>query len=245
MAQTRDPTVSPPRPASAVVVPDPRPGAAARRELAEKYRRLAPRYDLGALAFDLLGVRRLRRRLASRAEGRILEVAVGTGRNLRHYGEGAEVTAVDLSPEMLARARERSRRAGREAVFGCTNTEELAFPDAAFDTVVGSLALCTYPDPIAALREMRRVCKPEGRVLLLEHGRSHRPRLNRWQERRDARKGSEPGCHWSRDPVGLVLRAGLRPASVRRRLLGVFQLIEVLFSDGSGQCGSQRTRRGP
>lgn len=213
-------------PAGQVAARDRRAEVRADRELAEKYRRLAPRYDLRRLVFDGLGLGKLRRRLASRAGGRTLEVAVGTGGNLPHYRRDAEITGVDLSPEMLSRAKNRSVRIGRKTAFARMSTEKLAFPDASFDTVIDSLALCTYADPVAALREMRRVCRPGGRILLLEHGRSHKPRLGRWQDRRDARKG-EPGCRWSRDPVRLVRRAGLHPASVERRLLGVFQLIEA------------------
>jgi ubiquinone/menaquinone biosynthesis C-methylase UbiE len=147
-------------------------------DLQRKWDRASRWYDLATIALEALVFRRLRSRLLKSAGGRVLEVAAGSGTNLAHYPGGLDITAVDLSPSMLLRARIRGAR--RAAVM---DAQHLAFRDRSFDTVVSTLGTCTFPDPVEALREMRRVCRPGGRILLLEHGRSNRPGLSAWQDR--------------------------------------------------------------
>lgn len=197
------------------------------KEISQKYDRFARWYDIVEGVPDvLLGVRELRKRLLQHARGRILEVAVGTGKNLRHYpGPLREMTAVDLSQGMLDGARVRAEKLSLDLSFAVMDAEALSFPDKTFDTVVSSLTMCTFPDPIAALSQMRRVCKPEGKILLLEHGRSDREWLGRWQDRRDERHARQLGCHWNRKPLALTQKAGLGVVSVRRTFLGVFHEI--------------------
>ncbi len=119
-------------------------------------------------------VGRWRARLWSGAQGRVLEVGVGTGLNIPYYPPGTEVTAVDLSPGMLARARRRAAAMGVPVDLRLGDAERLDFLDASFDTVVATFVFCSVPDPVQRLREVRRVCRPGGRVLLLEHMRSDR-----------------------------------------------------------------------
>src|SRR5919106_4535511 len=152
-------------------------------EIAQKYDRFARWYDWIEGIPDLLGVRRLRRKLLQRASGRVLEVAVGTGKNLPYYSRDCRVIALDLSKEMLNVARERAAKLSLYTSFLVADAEALPFSDQSFDTVVSSLSTCTFPDPVAALREIERVCRPGGKVLLLAHARSDRERLGRWQDR--------------------------------------------------------------
>lgn len=197
------------------------------RELRSTYDRLAPWYDaLERIPEILLGTGRLRDLLAEPAEGRVLEVAVGTGRNLSRYPRECRIVGVDLSTGMLRRARDKPA-SGRRLGLLAMDAQALAFPDDSFDTVVDSLALCTYPDPVKALREMARVCRPDGRMLLLEHGRSDRGWLGRWQDRHEGFLAERVGCHWNRRPGRLVEAAGLDVVDDRRTLLGVFRVMEV------------------
>ena len=110
--------------------------------------------------------------VCSRASGEILEIAVGTGRNLPFYPKDARLTGVELSPKMLAIARQRARELDIEADLRAGDAQNLPFPDASFDTVVATLALCTIPDDGRAVAEAARVLRPGGRLLLLEHVRS-------------------------------------------------------------------------
>src|SRR5689334_14814416 len=143
---------------------------AARQEVAEKYNRFARWYDLVEGIPDLLGIRKLRRRLLQRVSGTVLEVAVGTGKNLRFYPHASRVIAVDFSREMLKVARRRSEKLPMECNFLLADAEALPFASESIGTIVTSLSSCTFPDPVAALHEISRICKPDGRVFLLEHG---------------------------------------------------------------------------
>lgn len=108
----------------------------------------------------------------SRAVGRTLEVAIGTGLNLSHYPRGAHLTGVDLTPEMLALARRRSADLGVSVALTEGDAQALPFADTSFDTVLCTYAMCSVPDERATVLEMRRVLKPGGRLILVDHIRS-------------------------------------------------------------------------
>lgn len=196
-------------------------------EIKRKYEERAREYALFERLQEPLGLARLRRRLLRRASGDVLEVAVGTGANLPHYPRGCHITAVDASPAMLRMAEERAVSLGLDVALRAADAETLRFPDASFDTVVSTLSLCTFPNPVAALGEMERVRRPDGRILLLEHGRSNVGWLGRLQDRREETHAEQLGCHWNREPLDLLHRAGLRPISARRTFLGIFHEVEV------------------
>jgi SAM-dependent methyltransferase len=119
--------------------------------------------------FQSPAMRRTREILCAGARGETLEVAVGTGRNLPYYPPQVRLTAIDLSPQMLDRARERAEELGRAARFLEGDAQELAFPDRTFDTVLCTLAMCSVPDQRRALAEMYRVLVPGGRLLMVDH----------------------------------------------------------------------------
>jgi ubiquinone/menaquinone biosynthesis C-methylase UbiE len=194
------------------------------------YDEMAPTYNR-QLWFDqhLLGVKRLRQQLMSQATGDVLDVACGTGLNFARFGKIAALTAVDLSPEMLAIAAQEAEKTGLEATLLPMDAEALTFADNSFDTVVSALSTCTFPDPVAALREMGRVCKPAGRILLLEHGRSSLRPLAHYQDRKaQAHYEKAAGCRWNQNPVALVQRAGLPILSAKRITFGVFHAIQAV-----------------
>ena len=197
------------------------------REISEKYDRFARWYDLVGGVPDLLGVRILRRRLLRHASENVLEVAVGTGKNLPCYPPGCRIIAVDVSREMLNVARQRAAKLSMDVLFSLTDAATLPFSDKSFDTVVSSLTSCTFPNPVAALREMARVCRTEGRVLLLEHGRSNREWLGRWQDRHAEKFALPLGCHWNREPLDLVRKAGVKMNAAQRFFFGIFHQIEA------------------
>lgn len=155
----------------------------------------------------------------------MLEVAIGTGQNLEHYPPDCDVTGIDLSHEMLARAKARADRLGRKLKLEVMDAQSLVFPDASFDTVVDSLSLCTFPAPIQALCEMGRVCSRDGQLLFLEHGRSDRHWLGQFQDRRADRHAAKLGCVWNREPLELVEQAGLNVLDARRYGFGMFHVI--------------------
>jgi len=119
-------------------------------------------------------------RLRDRIKGKaILEVGVGTGKNFIYYPDGMKVTAIDLSPRMLERAKKRAWALGLDVKILEMDVQHLVFPDHTFDTVFATFVFCSVPDPVKGLQELRRVCKEGGRLLLLEHMRPMDPFLGR------------------------------------------------------------------
>ena len=144
-----------------------------------------------------------RRRLLAPARGRVLEVGAGTGHNLRYYPERVDdVTLTDELGGMLRRAERRAVQASRHVEMVAAPVERLPFEDASFDTVVGSLLLCSVDDQDAALAEIGRVLKPGGRYLFLEHVRSDDPKVAARQDRWEGVWGIVAmGCHPNRDTL--------------------------------------------
>jgi len=197
------------------------------REISAKYDRFARWYDLVEGIPDFLGVRKLRQRLLKRASGKVLEVAVGTGKNLRYYPRGCQIIAVDLSREMLNVARKRAAKLSMDVSCLLADADALPFSDKTFDTVVSLLSTCTFPNPLVAIGEMSRVCRTDGKILLLEHGRSDRDWLGRWQDRHADQFAKPLGCHWNRKPLDFIGEAGLRVVTAQRTFFGIFYQIEA------------------
>lgn len=199
-----------------------------KEQIRQTYDRIAQWYDLIEMIPEFLGVRRLRHELLQRVSGKVLEVAAGTGKNLPYYPGTCQITAVDMSSAMLKIARRRTDDLGLDTTFLMMDAEALGFHNESFCTVVSSLTLCTFPEPIAALQEMARVCRRNGRILLIEHGRSGSERLGRLQDRWEHRHEARVGCHWNREPLEIVLRAGLKVIDERRTFFGIFHIIEAM-----------------
>jgi ubiquinone/menaquinone biosynthesis C-methylase UbiE len=131
--------------------------------------KVAPSYDKQIAFFERVQFGGGREWVGSRASGSVLEVAIGTGRSLPFYSAGTRITGIDLSPGMLAIARQRATELGVDVDLREGDAETLPFPDDSFDTVVCVLSLCSIPDPARAIAEMARVLKPGGKLLLLDH----------------------------------------------------------------------------
>jgi ubiquinone/menaquinone biosynthesis C-methylase UbiE len=182
--------------------------------------RAAPSYDKQIAFFERIWFRGGREWLGARARGRVLEVAVGTGRDLPHYPTDVTVTGIDLSPAMLSVARQRAADLGLAVDLRTGDAEALPFDDDAFDTVVCALSLCAIPDPATAIGEMKRVLVPGGRLLLLDHVASTWPpiRAAQWLlERLTIRTAGE---HFTRRQLPLVTAAGFDIVEVQRLKAG-------------------------
>ncbi|MDO8477742.1 MAG: class I SAM-dependent methyltransferase [Candidatus Rokubacteria bacterium] len=155
--------------------------------------------------------------LCARATGRVLDLGAGTGANFPYLDADAQVLAAEPDPYMLARARRRARALGLSVTFLPDAAESLPLEAASVDAVLATLVLCTVEDPARALHEIRRILRPGGRLLFLEHVRLEHPVWGRVQDVvAPAWKALFAGCHPNRDTVTAVRRAGFTIEELER-----------------------------
>ena len=189
--------------------------------------RLASRYDAEVRLPERLLFAGGREWVCSRASGDVLEISIGTGRNLPLYAPDVRLTGIDISARMLDFARARTTELGRDAQLRVGDVQALDVPDASFDTVVCTLSLCSIPDPRAAVAGMRRALRPGGRVLLLEHVRSPRRVV------RTVQRALEPftvwlwGDHLVREPLELLEAERFEIEEVERSKLGMVERVSA------------------
>jgi phosphatidylethanolamine/phosphatidyl-N-methylethanolamine N-methyltransferase len=191
-----------------------------------RYDRIAPVYDALEWVVEVPFFRRWRRALWERVPaGRVLEVGIGTGKNLAYHRAEHAVVGIDLSPAMLDRARRRARRTGSPVDLQVADVQDLPFGDQSFDVVVATFVFCSVPDPVVGLREVRRVLKPGGKLVLLEHVIAPHPWLAAMMRWFDFVPVHIWGAHIDRDTVENVRRAGFPEVDVQRRMAGI--VVEV------------------
>jgi ubiquinone/menaquinone biosynthesis C-methylase UbiE len=185
----------------------------------------APRYDRRISFFEKILFAGGREWVCSRADGDVLELAAGTGRNLPHYPDGVRLTAIELSPEMMAIARQRAAEVGREVDQRLGDAQALEFQSDSFDTVVITLGLCTIPDPRQAISEAHRVLRPGARLLLLEHVRSPRLLVRTVQRLLDPLAVRFAADHLMREPLEYLGAEGFEVERVERSKWGIVERV--------------------
>lgn len=168
-------------------------------------------------------IRRQRQKVIPLAHGRVLEVGIGTGLNMPFYDRARvkHIVGVDPALRMHPMAVKRIEKAGFEVLLVGLSAERLPIPDACFDTVVSTYTLCTIPDPVSALREMRRVLAPGGKLLFSEHGKAPDAAVLKWQTRvQPYWSRIAGGCRLDRDIPALLAEAGFKPEVQSRYIPG-------------------------
>jgi phosphatidylethanolamine/phosphatidyl-N-methylethanolamine N-methyltransferase len=194
----------------------------------KRYDRLAFWYDFLEAPMERIGFASWRPRILNRIQGpRVLEVGVGTGKNLPYYPQALAVDAIDISPRMLERARKRASDFNISVTFQEMDVQEPAFPDQVFDTIFATFVFCSVPDPVKGLRELRRVCKPGGRLLLMEHMRPGNPVLGFLFDRFNPMVVRMMGANINRRTLDNIRSAGWRIRSEERLLSDIVRLIEA------------------
>jgi ubiquinone/menaquinone biosynthesis C-methylase UbiE len=190
--------------------------------------RYAARYDRDMRLVERALFAGGREWVCGQARGDVLEVAVGTGRNLPFFPPEVALTGLDLSPAMLAVARDRAAELGRSVTLGEGNAEALPFPDACFDTVVCTLGLCSIPDDRAAIAEMYRVLRPGGQVLLLDHVAAPNRLLRGGQRLLELITVPLAADHQTRRPLPLLEQAGFTVDRSERSKAGTVERLRAV-----------------
>ena len=187
------------------------------------YERTAHRYDEYVGYFEKLLLGDGRQWVCEQARGEVLEIAIGTGRNLPYYPSDVRLTGIDLTPAMLDLARQRANALGREVHLRLGDAQALGLPDSRFHTVVATLALSSIPDERQVLAEARRVLRPGGRLLLLEYVRSPLLPVRLLQRLLDPLFVRCYGDHLLRDPLDHLAAAGFIVERVERSKGGMIE----------------------
>jgi ubiquinone/menaquinone biosynthesis C-methylase UbiE len=198
-----------------------------------RYSRIAPIYDLIEFLPELQ-YRSWRKRFWEQIEGnlsrgsRLLEVGVGTGKNMPYWPREVHLTAVDLVSAMVARARNRAAKLGLGAEIQKGDAQKLKFSDDSFDAAVATFVFCSVPEPVVGLRELTRVVRPGGSIFLMEHVRSENPRIGKLMDLVNPIVRNLMGPNINRDTVGNVERANLSIISVENLDRGgIFKIIHA------------------
>lgn len=191
-----------------------------------RYQRMAPVYD----AMEVLAeqaYRAWRKQLWSLVEGTtLLEVGVGTGKNLPYYPAGRDVTAFDLTPGMLAKAKAQATEQGIDVALLLGDAQAMPFQDGAFDAGVATFVFCSVPDPQLGLRELKRVVKPGGCLYLLEHMRHHNAMVGALMDLANPLAVRATGVNINRRTVANVRASGWELQQVKNMSLdGIFKLM--------------------
>lgn len=193
-----------------------------------RYNRIAPVYDFMESLVERSRYSKWREMLWSKVDGtHILEVGVGTGKNLPYYPEDIEITAIDFSERMLSRARDKARKQKNKINLRQMDVQNLEFEDNTFDTVLASFVFCSVPDPVRGLVEVERVCKLGGKVLLLEHVLSANRILGWLMNLSNPVVVRVIGANINRRTVDNVSKSGLVVERVTNLGAGIFKLIEA------------------
>lgn len=195
--------------------------------IAKQYDEFAPRYDSGMRLFERVFIGDGRRWVGAKAQGDVLEIAIGTGRNLPYYDRSVRIVGIDISPAMLEIAQARARKIGIEADLGVGDAQQLSFANDSFDSVVSTASMCTIPDYRAAIGEAWRVLRPGGQFLLLEHVRSPNRAVRAIQRLLDPLSVRFMCDHLLREPADVLRDTGFGIERLERSKLGIIERVQA------------------
>jgi ubiquinone/menaquinone biosynthesis C-methylase UbiE len=211
----------------------------------ERVRRIqdkeAPRYDRQMGFFDRTLFAGGREWACSQVTGEVLEIAIGTGRNLPYYPADIRLTGIELSPRMLEIARKRADDLGRDIDLRIGDAQALEFEDNSFDTVLITFGLCTIPDDRGAATAAHRILRPGGRLVLLEHVRSPSLPIRAVQRALDPLSVRFGADHLVRDPLDYLAQVEFDIESVQRLKWGIVERVVARKPDGEPGAAATRT----
>ncbi|KOH43721.1 class I SAM-dependent methyltransferase [Sunxiuqinia dokdonensis] len=196
-------------------------------KIKKRYNRIAGVYDILDQPMEM-GFHKWRKKMLREAFGKTLEVGIGTGRNLPFYLEDVELTGIDFSEKMIEKAQSKNNRPEKTELLEM-DAENMFFDDNTFDTVVTSCVFCSVPDPVQGLKEIRRVCKNGGKILMLEHVRSHKKAVGPLMDAFNFIPLNIYGANINRETYDNLLKAGFEPKNIRGEnvWLDIVKLIRI------------------
>lgn len=196
-----------------------------------RYNRISNLYDLAEKPMENM-FSKYRKEMLTDTYGKVLEVGAGTGKNFQYYPNNVEVTAIDFSPKMVEIASSNASEFEHIKYVLEMDAEQMTFDDNTFDTVVTSCVLCSVPHPLQGLKEIRRVCKNGGKVLMLEHVKSNKPVLAPFVDILNPIPLYIYGANINRDTVKNLRKAGFKNISVKNLWLDILKLIIITNNKG-------------
>lgn len=186
-------------------------------------------YDIMMSPLEQRGMREIRELLLSKAIGKVLEIGSGTGLNFPHYTNAEEIIAIEPDSYMRSKSMTRLKEANMPIrVIDC-GAERMPFPDNSFDTAVATLVFCTIPNPKMAFQEIKRVCKPDAKILLFEHVRLDHPLVGRIQDWvTPLWKHLCDGCHLNRNTIDVLKQGGFKVTRMNTHYKRLFVTIEAI-----------------
>lgn len=192
-----------------------------------RYNRIAGFYDTLQLMMEKGILEKWRPEIWREVRGNVLEIGVGTGNNIPYYPEKIKVTAIDFSEKMLENAKDKAVLFNKKVDFRLMDAQNLEFPDESFDTIITTCVFCSVPDPIRGLRELKRVCKKDGQIIMLEHVRSRKPLLGFLMDIMNPLAVRISGANINRDTVLNLRKAGLNVIEERNLALDIVKHLIV------------------
>ncbi|MBK9099471.1 MAG: methyltransferase domain-containing protein [bacterium] len=195
-------------------------------KIKHRYNRISNLFDLVEKPMENMFSKH-RKEMLTNANGKVLEVGAGTGKNFKYYPDNVEVTAIDFSPKMVKIAS--SKAAVQKNIKNVLemDVEHMTFKDNTFDTVVTSCVFCSVPHPVQGLKEIRRVCKKGGKILMLEHVKSNKPVIAPLMDILNPIPLHIYGANINRDTIKYLRKAGFESMSVKNLWLDILKLIII------------------
>ncbi|MDK2919240.1 MAG: hypothetical protein PWQ37_1973 [Candidatus Petromonas sp.] len=196
-------------------------------KIKKRYDRVSYVYDSFEKTMESMIKTTWRVDLMKELKGKVLEVGVGTGKNIQYYPHDLEVVAIDFSPKMLSKAKEKAKKLNKKVDLRLMDAQQMDFPDNSFDSVFTTCVFCSVPDPVKGLHEIKRVCKKDGKIILIEHVRSEQKVLGLLMDLFNPLVVNTFGANINRKTVENVKKAGFTNIKVENLWRDIVKKITI------------------
>lgn len=196
-------------------------------KIKKRYDRTSKFYDIFEMPMELMSLKKYRQEAFKDITGNVLEVGVGTGKNILYYPDDINVTAIDFSEKMLYKAKEKAEKYNKKVKLILMDAQNMNFEDNTFDCVFTTCVFCSVPDPVKGLKEIKRVCKPNGKIIMIEHVRSENNVMGLLMDVFNPVTLNLFGANINRKTVENVKKAGLNNIEVTDLMSDIVKKIKI------------------